>query len=70
MPIMTFVASAEKLCGKLEIDNKRSSPGTRNRELFLIEFSFASAAAIATNDCVESIEATNSCQASGQTKPS
>jgi hypothetical protein len=39
---MTFAASAEKLCGKLEIDNKMKLARSSNRELFLIEFSFAS----------------------------
>src|SRR4030095_4844144 len=48
MPIMTFVASAEKLCGKLAIDNKTKLARNSSRKLFLIEVSFASAAAIAT----------------------
>ena len=42
MPMMTFAASAEKLCDKLEIDNKMKLARSSNRELFLIEFSFAS----------------------------
>lgn len=42
MPIMTFAASAEKLCGKLEIDNKMKLARSSSRKLFLIEVSFAS----------------------------
>jgi hypothetical protein len=67
---MTFVASAEKLCGKLAIDNKTKLARNSSRKLFLIEVSFASGAADCHNDCVESIEATNSCQASGEAKSS
>src|SRR6266545_6709289 len=37
IPIMTFVASAEKLCCKLEIDNKTKLARKINRELLFIE---------------------------------
>lgn len=50
MPIMTFAGSAEKLCCKLEIDNKTKLARNSNRELFFIEISFAISESTGTND--------------------
>ena len=50
MPIMTFATSAEKLCCKLEIDNKTKLARITNRELFFIKISLASSGTIDTND--------------------
>lgn len=50
MPIMTFATSAEKLCGKFQIDNRKKLARNTNRELFPIEISFFMGGTIDSND--------------------
>jgi hypothetical protein len=63
---MTFATSAEKLCGKFQIDNKKKLVRNTNRELFPIEISFLRTERSTQTTSVESIEATISCQAARQ----
>src|SRR6185436_3644150 len=66
MPIMTLTTSAEKLCGKFQIDNRKKLARNTNRELFPMQISFLRTERSTQTTAVESIEATISCQAARQ----